>query len=104
MSLPIGVDSGGADQPNRRLGLCPNALMLMAATEASVGIGLLPCALGDQNRSLKRISANTIIEGLPTWLLMHEHLRDAARVLAVTRWTTAAFARNKDLLRGLRAA
>jgi DNA-binding transcriptional LysR family regulator len=82
--------------------VCPNALMLLAAAEAGVGIALLPCALGDQSPSLVRIGADDVIEGLPIWLLVHTDLRNAARVQAVTRWIAAAFARNEDLLMGQR--
>ncbi len=106
----IGSDGGGAmadelrrkhfpNMPSRVS--CANVLLQLAAVASHGGLALLPCALADTHGSLVRVVPDELIEGPPIWLLMHPDLRNTARVQAVARWITAAFARNEDLLMGL---
>ncbi len=72
----------------------------MAAIEAGLGIGTLPCALGDGNRALQRLSDPVVAQQL--WLLTHPDLRSAARVRAVMNCIAESFRANEALLLGRR--
>jgi len=76
----------------------PHAPLQMAAIEAGVGIGALPCALGDVNPALQRLSDPVVAQEI--WLLTHPDLRNAARVRAVMNCIAESFRRHEDLLLG----
>ncbi|HET6472961.1 MAG TPA: LysR family transcriptional regulator [Pseudomonadales bacterium] len=76
----------------------PHAPLQMAAIEAGVGIGVLPCALGDVNPALQRLSEPVVAQEI--WLLTHPDLRNAARVRAVMNCIVESFRGNEDLLLG----
>jgi DNA-binding transcriptional LysR family regulator len=76
----------------------PHAPLQMAAIEAGVGIGALPCALGDVNPALERLSDPVVAQEI--WLLTHPDLRNAARVRAVMTCIVESFRRHEDLLLG----
>jgi DNA-binding transcriptional LysR family regulator len=76
----------------------PHAPLQMAAIEAGVGIGALPCALGDANPALQRLSEPVVAQEI--WLLTHPDLRNAARVRAVMNCIVDSFRRHEDLLLG----
>jgi DNA-binding transcriptional LysR family regulator len=76
----------------------PHAPLQMAAIEAGVGIGALPCAMGDANPLLQRLSDPVVAQEI--WLLTHPDLRNAARVRAVMSCIVESFRRREDLLLG----
>ena len=61
-----------------------NSLELMAAaTRSGLGIGTLPCYLGDRDPALQRIERSAIGVGADVWLLCHPDLRTTVRLKAL---------------------
>jgi hypothetical protein len=58
----------------------------------------LPCALGDTQSELTRLSDPVVAQEI--WVLTHPDLRNAARVRAVMGCIVDSFRRNEDLLLG----
>ncbi len=58
---------------------------ILAAVKAGLGVGPLPCWLGDQTEGLERVLP-TISRGDELWLVMHRDLRHVARVRAVVEF------------------
>jgi DNA-binding transcriptional LysR family regulator len=57
------------------------------AIKAGVGKSLLPCAIGDQQEGVARLSGPLLDREL--WLLVHPELRDLARIRVVVEWLDA---------------
>lgn len=75
-------------------GRCHDLASQSAALRSGVGIGPLPCALGDADPLLVRIGAAPPLAGCGIWVLMHPDLRSCTRVREMTRALTDAFARS----------
>ena len=75
-------------------------LGLAEAIEAGIGIGHLPCFVGDPRPGLRRLGP--LIEPFATdlWLLTHPDLRGAARVRAFLDVMGAELGKCRDLLEG----
>jgi DNA-binding transcriptional LysR family regulator len=63
------------------------------AIRAGVGKSLLPCAIGDREGGLTRLSGPTPILDRELWLLVLPELRSLARIRAVIDWIDALIAR-----------
>ena len=79
---------------------CTDVSMQHAALRHGMGLGPLPCALGDPDPGLVRIEPPkpAIAQGI--WLLAHPDLRSAARIREFMRVVADAFEENEDLLLG----
>ncbi|OAS26064.1 LysR family transcriptional regulator [Methylobacterium platani] len=73
---------------------------LADAVEAGIGIGPLPCVIGDRRPGLMRLSGSEPELDAGLWLLTHPDLRRAARVRAFLDFVGAAIARERDLIEG----
>lgn len=73
---------------------------LADAVEAGIGIGPLPCVIGDRRPGLERLSGPVPELDAGLWLLTHPDLRRAARVRAFLDFVGAAIARERDLIEG----
>ena len=71
-----------------------------AAVRGGVGIGLLPCFLGDADPLLERLTAPVPELGAEYWVIVHRDLRRAACVRAVIDWIRQLFVENRDELAG----
>ena len=81
------------DFPNASVrGRCHDVPSQHAALRAGVGIGPLPCLVGDADASLVRIGKAPPLPGREIWLLMHADLRACARVREMTKVLKEAFA------------
>ena len=71
-----------------------------AAVRAGLGLGVLPCYLGDSSAELQRVlpPQPRLLAGL--WILTHPDLRQAPRVAALTEFLFIAFRRLAPLLGG----
>lgn len=70
-----------AQVPSERLAYRLNTVLGLAeAVEAGIGIGFLPCFIGDAKPSLIRLAPPNPEYGTSLWLLTHPDLRNAARV------------------------
>ncbi|MEZ5572795.1 MAG: LysR family transcriptional regulator [Halioglobus sp.] len=54
--------------------------LTLAALKAGLGVGYLPCFIGDSDAALTRFRALEIKHNLGLWLLYHRDLRDTRRV------------------------
>jgi DNA-binding transcriptional LysR family regulator len=79
---------------------CNNLLLLHAAVAAHMGITLLPCVIGDADRSLKRVGDHGPMDAQEIWLLFHPDLRGVARIQSVSGFVQEAFERLESRLLG----
>jgi molybdate transport repressor ModE-like protein len=70
------------------------------AVKAGVGIGMLPCFVGDMDPLLRRLPPYHIEEMFDLWILTHADLRKTARVRAFINFMADAIAPHKDLIEG----
>jgi DNA-binding transcriptional LysR family regulator len=78
-----------------------NLLAQVAAVEAGMGIGMLPCFLVDTMPSLVRLELSESKGSCgDLWILTHEDLRATARVRAFIDFMLKAFEQHRDLLEG----
>lgn len=68
--------------------------------KAGLGVGRLPCFMGDTDRSLQRVSSVFPSVGWGLWILTHEDLRWTTRVKVFTDFIADALGTQKDLLKG----
>src|SRR5262245_59618802 len=71
-----------------------------AAVRAGIGVGLLPCFLGDSDPALERIIPPVPELGAEYWVIVHRDLRRAACVRAVMEWIRRVFEERRDELAG----
>ena len=89
------------EHPNAKIAMRSNSLQgILVAAEAGVGIGILPCFMGDQSALLTRINDLNQNGGSALWLLTHEDLRHTARVRAFLDFMADALQGDIDLLEG----
>ncbi len=75
---------------------------IQKAIQAGMGIGMLPCFMGDMDPSLRRLPPYRLESMYDLWLLTHADLRKTARVRAFINFLADAMAPHKDLLEGRR--
>jgi DNA-binding transcriptional LysR family regulator len=72
-----------------------------AAVRAGIGVGLLPCFLGDADPMLERITPPVAELGAEYWVIVHRDLRRAACVRAVIDWIRRLFDECRQELAGI---
>ena len=77
-------------------------LGLSEAISAGLGIGILPCFIGDQAPGIMRLSQPPPNNGQGLWLLTHPDLRHAARIRAFMDHAGTELAKRRKLLTGER--
>ena len=88
-------------EPPRRVVYRTNSVLALAeAVEAGIGIGHLPCFVGDVRPDLVRLAAPEPRFSADLWLLTHPDLRKAARVRALLDFLAEEIARHKPLIEG----
>lgn len=89
--------------PRLALGLTLDDLVLRsAALEAGLGVGLLPCPMGDRSPALTRAGAMEPIRLGEVWLFSRPDTRGVARIQAVSAFLQDVFARHRHELEGIR--
>jgi DNA-binding transcriptional LysR family regulator len=73
---------------------------LVAAIEAGVGLGLLPCYLGDPHPGLACVVEPRDAVHRDLWLIVHAELARAPRIRAVIAWIDSTFTQQASLLAG----
>jgi DNA-binding transcriptional LysR family regulator len=71
---------------------------IVTAVRAGVGIGLVPCYIGERDETLVRVWPELLFHEL--WLVMHRDLRHAARIRVVAEFFVRELARAAPLLEG----
>jgi len=79
---------------------CPDVATQHAALGRGMGLGPLPCALGDPDPALARVEPPHPAVVREIWLLAHPDLRSAARIRELMRVVGNAFEEAEDLLLG----
>jgi DNA-binding transcriptional LysR family regulator len=75
---------------------------LADAIEAGIGVGYLPCLVGDARPGLVRLGPLAPALGNNLWLLSHPDLRGAARVRVMLDFLAAEMVKLRPLLEGER--
>jgi DNA-binding transcriptional LysR family regulator len=75
-----------------------------AAIAAGLGVGYLPCMLGDLSPDLLRVGAVEPELNDELWLLTHPDIRKSGRICAFMTHCVEAISKNRDLVEGLRGA
>ncbi|WP_299472052.1 LysR family transcriptional regulator [uncultured Roseibium sp.] len=75
-------------------------IALLAAVKAGMGVGRLPCFLGDPDPDLVRIPGMEPSRYLDIWVLTHPDLKNVARIRAFLRFTADAFKARSGLYLG----
>ncbi|WP_334150699.1 LysR family transcriptional regulator [Hyphomicrobium sp.] len=73
-----------------------------AAVAAGLGVGFLPCMLGDLSPDLVRVGPIEPELSGELWLLTHPDIRKSGRIYAFMTHFVAAMSKHKDLVEGLR--
>jgi DNA-binding transcriptional LysR family regulator len=75
-------------------------LGLSQAVEAGIGIGFLPCFIGDQSPNLKRLLSTPMVFDTSLWLLTHPDLKNSARVRAFVDFMGKELMKRKAMIEG----
>ena len=87
--------------PGVRVQLCCDQVMMQhAALRAHLGLGILPCMLGDDDDTLLRLPQMPPQVGPDLWLLMHPDLRGVKRVQEFCAFVVEVFERRAGQLLG----
>lgn len=82
---------------------CSSTLAVCRLLEEGLGVGILPCHLGDANPRLRRVSPLLTDFRSQLWLLTPRQLRGVAKVSAAVECLTTGLREMKDLFEGRRA-
>ena len=87
--------------PSARVALrCNSLLSVVASAEAGVGIGLMPCFMGDMAPRLRRLMPPVASLRREIWLVVHRDLQSNARVRAVLHFLAEIIQRERALISG----
>lgn len=78
----------------------PTHALQLDAAKAGLGLTMLPCFLGDGEPGLRRVPGTAPIPDRSIWLLLHNDLRNSARVRAFVDFMAPAILRHRALLEG----
>lgn len=73
-------------------------MSLLAAVRSGVGLGLLPCFVGEQEPTLVRVPMRTEEPGWHVWVLTHPDLRRTARVRRFREFVATTLRQQASLL------
>lgn len=79
---------------------CSSKLALYRLPEEGLGVGILPCHLGDASARLRRVSPLLTELRSQLWLLTPRQLRGVAKVSATVECLTSGLREMKDLFEG----
>lgn len=77
-----------------------NAILQLAAIKADMGIGILPCFIGDTEPALRRLPPGQAQLGRSIWILTHADLRHTARVRTFMDFMATAVLAHRELIEG----
>jgi DNA-binding transcriptional LysR family regulator len=81
-------------------GVFESLLSQLSAARAGLGIGMLPCLLGDPDPLLVRLEPGKQPPILELWLLTHRDVRTTARLRTLMQFIAGVMGQNKALLEG----
>ncbi len=80
-----------------------NTLAQVTSAVAGIGIAIVPCYAGDAEPELVRLVPPSKTVLVPVWLVVHEDMRNSARIRACSDFLAEAIKAQAALLRGERA-
>jgi DNA-binding transcriptional LysR family regulator len=75
-------------------------LSVMAATGAGMGLGLMPCSMGETGPGLRRVVPPPSTLRRDIWLVVHRDMQQNARVRAVLHFIDELIQRERPLMAG----
>jgi DNA-binding transcriptional LysR family regulator len=84
-------------------GIFDSLLLQLEATKAGMGIGMLPCFLGDPEPILQRLPPGATKPSYGLWLLTHTDMRTTARLRVFSEFIANAVLSHRELIEGRRA-
>ena len=84
----------------RRVYKANTVLGVAAAVEAGIGIGHMPCFIGDPSRALTRLAAPEPAFAAGLWLLTHPDLRQSPRIRTFLDFMAGELTRLRPLIEG----
>lgn len=75
-------------------------LAQIEACKAGMGVGMLPCFLGEPEPSLKRLSPARLNPNFELWILTHRDMRTNARIRAFSQFMATAVITHRERLEG----
>ena len=75
-------------------------IAMVSAVRAGMGVGRLPCFLGDPDPDLVRVPGLEPTRYLDIWVLTHPDLKNVARIRAFLRFAADAFKARSSLYLG----
>ena len=79
---------------------CGQVTMQHACVRAHMGLGILPCYVGDADETLLRLPQMPVQSGPTLWLLTHPDLRSARRIQVFVEFVKEVFMRREHELIG----
>ncbi len=87
--------------PQARIGLITDSPSLeVEAIKQGFGAGRLPCAMGDKDPELERVSDIPLEDGSQLWMLTHVDVRSNARIRVFRDYMLDFMAEREDLMKG----
>ncbi|MGR9117564.1 MAG: LysR family transcriptional regulator [Gammaproteobacteria bacterium] len=83
-------------------GAFQSLLLQFEAAKAGMGIGMLPCFLGDPEPTLQRLPPGVARPSYDLWLLTHTDMRTTARLRIFSEFIAKAVSSHKMLIEGRR--
>ena len=77
-----------------------NIIAQFNAIEEGVGLGIVHCFMAERDEKLKAVLVDQIAIDRSYWLVVHEDLRQVARVDAICQFLTRILERNRSLMLG----
>lgn len=75
-------------------------LVQLEACKAGMGIGMIPCFLGEPEPTLRRLSLGERNPNFELWLLTHRDMRTNARIRVFSEFIASAIKSHRSLLEG----
>ncbi len=70
------------------------------AVQVGLGVGRMPCFLGDTDPALARVPGLPVTPYWDIWILTHPDLRKVERIRAFMQFAASEFMKNEDLYLG----
>ena len=81
-------------------GVFQSLLLQFEAAKAGMGIGMLPCFMGDPEQVLQRLPPGVARSTYDLWLLTHTDMRTTARLRVFSEFIANAVRSHRDLIEG----
>ena len=77
-----------------------SAISLASAIRSGIGIGVLPCVLGDSIDGIERLTGPDPVLQREAWLILHKDLNNTPRFRQMANWLKELVVKNRGILEG----